>query len=281
MVTSKIKCRDFAALHKTGNAFFLPNPWDVGSTKMVTALGAVALATTSAGYAFSNGKTSAVGEINREEALAHAEELVNATHLPVSADLENGYGREPEEVAKTIERAIEIGLAGCTIEDTTGDEDKPLYDAGLAIERIAAASEMAKKLDPNFMLTARSENYLFGRPDLEDTLHRLLGYQKVGADVLYAPGLPDLGTIKQVCDEVDRPVNVVAGIGLKGVTLQQLQDCGVVRVSAGSALSRVAFGAMTNAMKAILETGSFASFQEASSFASLDKLIREADKKAG
>lgn len=281
MISSKTKCRDFAALHKTGNAFFLPNPWDVGSTKMVTALGAVAIATTSAGYAFSNGKTSAVGEINREEALAHAEELVNATHLPVSADLENGYGREPEDVAKTIERAIEIGLAGCTIEDTSGDRDKPLYDANLAIERIAAASEMAKKLDPNFMLTARSENYLFGRPDLEDTLHRLLGYQKVGADVLYAPGLPDLGTIKQVCDEVDRPVNVVAGIGLKGVTLQQLQDCGVVRVSAGSALSRVAFGAMTKAMKAILDTGSFASFQDASSFASLDKLIREADKKRG
>lgn len=281
MTDSRTKRSDFAALHKRGFAFFLPNPWDVGSAKMVTALGAEALATTSAGYAFSNGKTSAVGEINREEALTHAEELVNATHLPVSADLENGYGHEPEAVAKTIERAIEIGLAGCTIEDTSGEKENPLYDASLAIERIAAASEVAKKLDPNFMLTARSENYLFGRSDLEDTLSRLLGYQKVGADVLYAPGLPDLGTIKQVCDEVERPVNVVAGIGLKGVTMQQLQDCGVTRVSAGSALSRVAFGAMANAMKEILATGSFASFQEASSFSSLDHLIQAADKKRG
>ncbi|MCG8493318.1 MAG: isocitrate lyase/phosphoenolpyruvate mutase family protein [Sneathiellales bacterium] len=271
------KSRDFAALHKRGTAFFLPNPWDVGSTKMVTALGAEALATTSAGYAFSNGKTSAVGEINREEALTHAEELVKATHLPVSADLENGYGKDPEAVAKTIERAIEIGLAGCTIEDTSGDEDNPLYDASLAIERIAAASETARKLDPDFMLTARSENYLFGRSDLDDTLHRLLGYQNVGADVLYAPGLPDLATIKQVCDAVERPVNVVAGIGLKGVTMQELQECGVTRVSAGSALSRVAFGAMTQSMKEILETGSFDSFQKAASFSSLDKLIQKAE----
>ena len=271
------KSRDFAALHKRGTAFFLPNPWDVGSTKMVTALGAEALATTSAGYAFSNGKTSAVGEINREEALTHAEELVKATHLPVSADLENGYGKDPEAVAKTIERAIEIGLAGCTIEDTSGEEDNPLYDASLAIERIAAASETARKLDPDFMLTARSENYLFGRSDLDDTLHRLLGYQNVGADVLYAPGLPDLATIKQVCDAVERPVNVVAGIGLKGVTMQELQECGVTRVSAGSALSRVAFGAMTQSMQEILETGSFDSFQKAASFSSLDKLIQKAE----
>ncbi|MEP3246151.1 MAG: isocitrate lyase/phosphoenolpyruvate mutase family protein [Sneathiella sp.] len=274
--TDKNRAR-FMALHLRKNSFVIPNPWDVGSAKMMAALGAEALATTSAGYAFSTGKTSAVGEISRTEALSHAQELVKATHLPVSADLENGYGRDPEEVVKTIEQAIEIGLSGCTIEDTSGDSAAPLYDRSLAIERIAAAVETAKRLDVNFVLTARAENYLFGRRDLDDTLARLKGYEAVGADVLYAPGLPDLATISEVCKSVDKPVNVVAGIGLKGVTFNQLQKAGVKRISIGSALSRVAFGAMVTATNHILQTGSFEDFETAASFSSLDSLIRKAD----
>ncbi len=277
MSTQESRRARFMALHLRENTFFLPNPWDVGSAKMMTALGVEALATTSAGYAFSSGKTSAIGEIEREEALSHAREIVDTTHLPVSADLENGYGREPETVARTIERAIEVGLAGCTIEDTTGDPSDPLYDPSLAVERIAAAVETAKKLDVNFVLTARAENYLFGRPDIDDTLNRLLGYQKVGADVLYAPGLPDLTVIQEVCKTVQRPVNVVAGIGLRGVTFSQLQKAGVRRISAGSSLSRVAFGAMVEATNRILQTGSFEDFSTAATFSGLDSLIRKAD----
>ncbi|MEH6405486.1 MAG: isocitrate lyase/phosphoenolpyruvate mutase family protein, partial [Sneathiella sp.] len=192
MTNTNKKSARFMALHYREGAFVLPNPWDVGSAKMVTALGAEALATTSAGYAFANGLPSTVGVITREQALSHAKELVDATHLPVSADLENGYGDKPEDVARTVEMAIEIGLAGCAIEDTSANPDKPIYDQSLAIERIAAAVETAKKLDVNFVLTARAENYLFNRPDFDETMERLLGYQAVGADVLYAPGLPDL-----------------------------------------------------------------------------------------
>ncbi len=271
------KSKQFRALHERDGVFILHNPWDVGSAKMLTALGAEALATTSAGYAFANGLTSAVGIIPREAAIAHAREMVEATHLPVSADLENGYGHSPEDVAQTVEMAIEAGLAGCTIEDTTGDADNPLYDRSLAIERIAAGVEMAKKLDPDFMLCARAENYLFNRPDFDDTLKRLLGYQAVGADVLYAPGLPDLAVISKLCAAVETPVNVVRGIGLKNVRAEELAAAGVKRISAGSALARVAYGAMIEAASRSFDAGSFTAFDDAASFAVLDKLITKAD----
>ncbi|MFT6557637.1 isocitrate lyase/PEP mutase family protein [Sneathiella sp.] len=267
----------FSALHFRKNTFVLPNPWDIGSAKMMTALGAEALGTTSAGYAFSQGRPSDLGEIGREQALTHAKQILSATYLPVSADLENGYGHTPEEVATTVERAIEIGLSGCTIEDATGDPEKPLYDRSCAIERIAAASERAKKLDVNFVLTARSENFLNGRPDLDDTVTRLIGYQSVGADVLYAPGLPDLGSITDVCQAVDKPVNVVAGIGLEGISFGQLQKAGVKRISTGSALSRVAYGAMITATNRILQSGSFEDLDQSASFSSIDGLFRKAD----
>jgi len=268
----------FAALHKRPGTFVIPNPWDVGSAKMLTTLGAEALATTSAGYSFAKGVNSSVGTLTRTEVLSHAKEIVDATHLPVSADLENGYGDSPEEVSKTIELAIEIGLAGCTIEDATGDIDNPLYDKSLAIERITAAVETARRLDPNFVLTARAENYLFGRNDLDDTLERLLGYETVGAHVLYAPGLPDVDTIQRVCKTVNTPINVVAGIGLAGVTFGQLQTAGVKRISLGSALSRVAYGAMISTFNKILQTGSFDDFSNAASFSALDSLNRRADQ---
>ncbi len=268
------KAEKFKALHQRDKAFVLPNPWDVGSAKMLAALGFEALATTSAGFAFSSGKADSIGEISRQEALDHAAEIIAATPLPVSADLENGYGDAPETVAETVRLAAEIGLAGCTIEDTTNDRDNPIYDRSLAIERIAAAAEAVAKLDRPFMLTARAENYLFGRQDFDDTLARLRGYEAVGADVLYAPGLPDLETISEVCRSVSRPVNVVAGIGLPGVTVAELEKAGVRRISAGSALARVAYGAMIDAAVEIHDTGSFASFKSAASFASLGKLIK-------
>ncbi|PHQ70066.1 MAG: 2-methylisocitrate lyase [Sneathiella sp.] len=268
------RAKEFEALHLKNEAFVLPNPWDVGSAKMLAALGYKALATTSAGYAFSTGKGLAIGDISREEALSHAEDIIKATDLPVSADLENGYGDAPEDVADTVRLAAEIGLAGCTIEDTTGDRDNPLYDREFAIERIAAAADVVRGLDRPFMLTARAENYLFGRHDLDDTLARLQGYEAVGADVLYAPGLPDLEAIGTICSAVSKPVNVVAGIGLPGVTLQELQDAGVRRISAGSALARVAYGAMIDAATDIMDTGSFKSFTVAASFGSVATLIK-------
>ncbi len=279
-VTSK-KTTLFSALHKRKGTFVIPNPWDVGSAKMLTALGAEALATTSAGFAFSKGASSDVGALGRGEVLDHVTEIVEATHLPVSADLENGYGDRPEDVAETVKLAIEIGLAGCAIEDATGNPEKPLYDKSLAIERIAAAMEVVNKYDPDFVLTARSENYLFGRNDFEDTLARLVGYEAVGASVLYAPGLPDIDAIRTVCESVGRPVNVVASIGLVGVTFSQLQIAGVKRISVGSSLSRVAYGAMISSFNTILQTGSFDSFNDAASFSALDGLNKKADRLRG
>lgn len=267
----------FKALHEAGGIFVLPNPWDIGSAKMLAALGFKALATTSAGFAFSRGRADYVGATNREEALAHALEIVNATSLPVSADLENGFGDSPETVAQTVTQAAEIGLAGCTIEDTTGNPDKPIYDASLAIERIAAGVEAVARLDRPFMLTARAENYLHGRPDLDDTMLRLSGYEKVGAQVVYAPGLPNLDVVRQVCESVSVPVNVVTGIGLQGVTVAELKACGVRRVSVGSSLARTAIGAMLRAAREIQGQGTFSAFEEAASFGEIDGLIRRAD----
>lgn len=273
MNTQLKKAEAFRALHERDSLFVLPNPWDVGSAKMLAGLGFEALATTSAGFAFSQGKLDRVGAMQRDDVLRHAKDIVEATSLPVSADLENGYGHTPEEVQATIYAAAEAGLVGCTIEDTTGLEGKPLYDKAFAIERIAAAVEAVASLDFPFTLTARAENYLHGRPDLEDTLARLQGYESVGADVLYAPGLPDVATIKTICDSVSKPVNVVAGISLRGVSTADLAQCGVRRVSMGSSLARTAIGSMIDASKAVLEQGSFAAFETAASFKDIETLI--------
>lgn len=267
------KAKLFHALHERGRIFVLPNPWDIGTAKILAALGFEALATTSAGYAFSRGRVDWVGEVDRDEALAHAREIVQATALPVSADLENGFGDSPETVAETIRLAAAAGLAGCTIEDTSGDREKPIYDKSLAIERIAAGAEAVANLDRRFALTARAENYLHGRPDFDDTLARLTGYEAVGADVLYAPGLPGLDSIRQVCASVSKPVNVVAGIGLAGVTLTELEQAGVTRVSVGSSLARTALGAMLGAAQEIRDHGTFTAFESAASFSEIERLI--------
>lgn len=263
----------FHALHQRGRIFVLPNPWNIGTAKILAALGFEALATTSAGYAFSRGRADWVGEISRDEALAHAREIVQATPLPVSADLENGFGESPETVAETVRLAASMGLAGCTIEDTSGNPEKPIYDKNLAIERIAAGAEAVAGLGRRFVLTARAENYLHGRPDLDDTIERLAGYEAVGADVLYAPGLPDLDSIQKVCAFVSKPVNVVAGIGLAGVTLAELEQAGVTRVSVGSSLARTALGAMLGAAREIRDHGTFTAFESAASFSEIERLI--------
>ena len=272
------KAEAFHALHQRGRIFVLPNPWDIGTAKILGALGFEALATTSAGYAFSRGRKDWIGEVGRDEALAHASEIVQATSLPVSADLENGFGKSPETVAKTVQLAAAIGLAGCTIEDTSGDPGKPIYEKSLAIERIAAGVEAVAGLGQPFVLTARAENYLHARPDLDDTLERLTGYEAVGADVLYAPGLPDLGSIRAVCSSISKPLNVVAGIGLAGVTLAELEEAGVTRVSIGSSLARTALGAMLGAARGILDHGTFTALESAASFSEIERLIGSAPR---
>jgi len=271
--SQQAKAEIFKQLHLREKLFILPNPWDAGSAKMLAALGFEALATTSAGFAFAQGKLDTIGGLNRDTAMSHAKDLVKATNLPVSADLENGFGDSPEAVQTTIFAAAEAGLVGCTIEDTTGVEDKPIYDKAFAIERIAAAVEAVRALDFPFMLTARAENYLHGRPDLADTLERLQGYESVGADVLYAPGLPDTESITTICQSVSKPVNVVAGIGLRGVSVSQLQACGVQRISTGSSLARTAIGSMLDAANAILDEGRFDAFESAASFKDIEALI--------
>ncbi|WP_419905277.1 isocitrate lyase/PEP mutase family protein [Kiloniella sp.] len=280
-MNSQTKSEIFRDLHSKDGLFVLANVWDVGSAKMMAAMGFPALATTSAGYAFSQGKIDWVGALSREEVLDHAGELLNATDLPVSADLEDGYGATPEEVAKTVTLAGEIGLAGCTIEDTTGNKESPIYDFGLAKERIAAAVEAANALSHPFMLTARAENYLHGRPDLDDTIKRLQAFDEVGADVLYAPGLPDLDAVRTVCRATDKPINVVAGIGLPGVSIEDLRDAGVKRVSLGSVLARTAIGAALNAASDILEKGILNdAFGAAATFSHIEDLISAASNKA-
>ncbi len=273
-MTAAEKAAKFVQLHQAKGTFVLPNPWDAGSAKILTSLGYQALGTTSAGYAFSQGKLDTIGKISRDEALAHARQIIAATPLPVSADLENGYGDSPESVQQTIQAAFESGLAGCTIEDTTGDPDKPIYDQSLAIERIKAAVETVQSLPAPFVLTARAENYLHGRPDLDDTLQRLLAFEAAGADVMYAPGLPDLDTIKTICSTIKKPVNVVAGIRPKGATLEDLTACGVKRISLGSSLARVAIGATLKAMNQLKDTGEFIAFDEAASFAEIEALLQ-------
>jgi 2-methylisocitrate lyase-like PEP mutase family enzyme len=256
----------FRKLHET--AFIIPNPWDVGTAKLLAAAGFTALATTSAGYAFSRGRAD--GSIPFDERIAHAKELVGATGLPVSADLENGKGDSPESAAGTILAAEGAGLAGCSIEDSTGDPGKPIYDFSLAVERVAAAVEAARTLKRDFVFTARAENFLWGRPDLDDTIRRLQAFEKAGADVLYAPGLSDIETVRKICAAVSKPVNVLA---VPGFTLDDLREAGAIRISLGSKLSTAAFGAVGRAIDEMLATGSFEFARQAMSFGELQKLF--------
>jgi 2-methylisocitrate lyase-like PEP mutase family enzyme len=267
------KARAFRALHEGPGAFVMPNPWDVGTARILAGLGFEALATTSAGLAFALGRRDGEGAVSRDEALAHAGVIVDATPLPVSADLENGFGDTPESVAETIRLAADAGLVGASIEDATGDPERPIYDASLAVERIAAAVEAARALPFPFTLTARAENFLHGRPYLDDTIRRLQAFEAAGADVLYAPGLRDLAMIRTVCTAVGRPVNVIMGLAGAPFSVDQLAAAGVQRISLGSALARAALGAFLRAAREVKERGTFGFAESAASFAELDPFM--------
>jgi len=257
MTTQTEKAVLFRRMHEERRAFVMANAWDVGSARQLTALGFESLGTTSAGLALSLGLRDGVGEVGRDETLANAYAIVRATHLPVSADLENCFADDPAGCAETIHYAIDIGLAGGSIEDATGRPNDPIYPFGHAVERVRAAAEEAHGRGSDFVLTARAENFLHGRPDLDDTIARLRAFAAAGADVLYAPGLPDLRSIKAVCEAVDKPVNVLMGLDAPPLSVADLAAVGVARISMGSALARTAEAAMVHAASWIRERGTF------------------------
>ena len=255
MLTREQKVETFRTLHERPGAFVIPNPWDAGSARILTALGFEALATTSAGYAFSVGRVDLPDTLTRDGALANAREIVEATDLPVSADLLNMFGRTHEDCAETVRLAAETGLAGGSIEDASGDDSAPIYPFDVAVERVVAAAEAARA--SNFVLTARAENFLHGRPDLDDTIRRLQAFADAGADVLYAPGLPSLDAIREVCASVPQPVNVVMGLSGPTWSVDQLAEVGVTRISVGGSMARAALGAFMRAAREVLEQGTF------------------------
>jgi 2-methylisocitrate lyase-like PEP mutase family enzyme len=265
----------FQALHQRERAFVIPNPWDAGTARILASLGFEALATTSAGLAFSLGRRDAEAALTRTETLANAQLIVAATDLPVAADLENGFGDAPEVVAETIHLAAECGLVGGSIEDATGQKEHPIYDFSLSVERIAAAAESARKLPFPFVLVARAENFLLGKPDLDGTIRRLQAYEAAGADVLFAPGLPDAEAIREVCSAVSKPVNVVMGLRGYPYTMEQLTALGVKRVSLGSSLSRAALSGLINAAREIIDDGTFSFANNTISFADTNALMVE------
>jgi 2-methylisocitrate lyase-like PEP mutase family enzyme len=260
------KGRIFRELH--ASTFVIPNPWDIGTAKLLASFGFKALATTSAGFAFSRGLAD--GAVGFEAMIAHCKELVHATDLPVSADLEKGKGDSPERAAETIFAADAAGLAGCSIEDFSGDPEKPIYDFSHAVERVAAAVEAARSLKRDFVFTARAENFLHGRPDLDDTIKRLQAFEKAGADVLYAPGLGDIETVRSVCAAVTRPVNVLA---VPGFTVAALRDAGATRISLGSKLANYAFGMLERASREMLDEGTFGFSRDGMAFARLQEMF--------
>jgi len=254
MASESIGAR-FRALHMGDEAFVIPNPWDVGSAALLAALGFTALATTSSGFAASVAKLD--GRTSRVEAIDHCRTLVAATPLPVSADLEQGYGDRPEDAAETVRAAAAAGLAGCSIEDYAGHgSDKGIYDFDHAVERAHAAAEAARALPEDFVLTVRAENLIRNRPDVDDTIRRLQAFEAAGADVLYAPGLADIETVRTVCAAVTKPVNVLIG-RTTDMTVKDLSAAGAKRISVGGALTWVAYGAMIKAARGMIEDGRF------------------------
>ena len=271
MASQAEKGTTFRALHQRDRAFIIPNPWDVGTARLLQSLGFEALATTSAGFAFSIGKPD--GAVDRDTMLGHAVNLVGSTDLPVSADLENGYGDDPAAVAETVRLAADTGLAGCSIEDVGARRQQAPYELLLAAERIRAAAEVVRSLPFPFVLTARAENYVIGHPDLRDTIARLQAYQEAGADVLFAPGLKSKQDIVTVIGSVDRPVNVVMGLQGVQLTLPELSEIGVRRVSVGSALSRAALGAFLRAAREMQAHGTFTFAEDAVKYADINEMF--------
>jgi 2-methylisocitrate lyase-like PEP mutase family enzyme len=263
MISQAEKGKLFRALHQRASAFIIPNPWDIGSARLLAHLGFEALATTSMGYAFSLGKCD--GTLDRNQTLAGASAIASATDLPVSADLENGFGDSPEACAETIRLAAAAGVVGGSIEDATGRPDHPIHELAHAVERVRAAVAAARSLPFTFTLTARAENYLHGRPDLKDTIQRLRAFQEAGADVLYAPGLLSKDDIAAVVRSVDRPVNVLMGLQGVVLSLAELSAIGVKRISVGSTLARAALGAFLRGAREMREHGTFSFAAEAAS----------------
>ena len=246
------KCR---ALHQGPGAFVIANPWDVGSARILAGLGFPALATSSGAFAGTLGRRD--GQVTRDEALAHARAVAGAVDIPVSADLENGFGHPPALAAETVRLAAATGLVGCSIEDATGEKDRPLYDFAAAVQRVAAAAEAARSVGFAFTLTARSENFLRGNPNLEDTIRRLQAFAEAGADVLMAPGLPDLAAVRAVCAAVSKPVNFMAGIRGKSFTTAELAEAGVRRISVATSLYRAAMSGLVAAAQEVIDDGEF------------------------
>ena len=257
MRTQAEKAAAFRALHERPGAFIIPNPWDAGTAKLLASLGFEALATTSLGLSNSLGRPDGAGVVSREEVLDNCRLIAAATDLPVNADLENGYAHEPRAAAEMIRLASEAGIVGGSIEDATGDPQSPIYDFALAVERVQAAVETGRSLPVPFVLTARAENLLHGRPDLDDTIRRLQAFEKVGADVLYAPGLRDIPTIRTFVRAVGKPLNVVMSAADPAITQAQLAEAGVKRISVGGALSRLALAAFLKGAREMKDAGGF------------------------
>jgi 2-methylisocitrate lyase-like PEP mutase family enzyme len=271
-VTQREKASRFRALHEGPGAFVIPNPWDIGSALILAGLGFQALATSSAASATALGKRD--GLLTRDEAMAHASLIAGATDLPVSGDLEKGFGDAPEAVAETISLAAGAGLVGCTIEDTTGDPEAPLYDFTLAAERIAAAAQAARAFPFPFLLTARTHNLLFANPSLDETILRLQAFEKAGADVLFAPGLPDLDSVRTVCASLSKPFNFMVGIKGKSFSVAELAAAGVRRISLATSLYRAAMTGFLDAAREVKDAGRFGFLDRCVNTAELNELMR-------
>jgi 2-methylisocitrate lyase-like PEP mutase family enzyme len=273
MPTQQEKAARFQALHKGPGAFVIPNPWDGGSARILAGLGYQALATSSGAAAGVLGRRD--GRITRDEALAQVRIIVAATELPVSADLEKGFGDAPSVVAETVQLAAQAGLVGCSIEDATGSQDQPLYTAAEAVERIKAAVQAARRQPFAFTLTARAENFLRGNADLEDTIERLQAYECAGADVLFAPGLPDLEAVRKVCASVSKPVNFMVGIKGKSFSVAELESAGVRRISLASSLFRAAMTSLVEAAREVKQQGTFGYLERSLATPDLNRYMQE------
>jgi 2-methylisocitrate lyase-like PEP mutase family enzyme len=271
-LTQNEKAAHFRALHDGPGAFVIPNPWDAGSARILAGLGFQALATSSAASASAMGRKD--GGLTRDQALAHGRLIVDATDLPVSADLENGFGDAPEFVAETVRLAAGVGLVGCTIEDTTGNPDNPLYADRLAVERIAAAAQAARALPFPFVLAARAHNLLFAAANLDATIRRLQAFEKAGADVLFAPGLPDLAAVRAVCAAVSKPVNFMVGIKGKSFSVGELAAAGVRRISLATSLYRAAMTGLLDAAREVRDMGQFGFLDRSVTTPEINKLMQ-------
>lgn len=270
------KSRAFRLLHASTKTFVMPNPWDLGTARILEKMGFMALATTSAGLAFSLGLTE--GQVSWQQTIDHCRNMAAATALPVSADLEKGIGDSPESAAETVKMAIDTGLAGCSLEDYSGRAEAPIFDLSLAVDRIAAAAQSRDARDPDFVLTARAENFMWGKPDLDETILRLQAFEKAGADVLYAPGITDLSMIHTLCRAVNKPVNVVMGLPGNVYSVDELSQAGVRRISVGASLARFAFGAFVQAAREVSSEGTFSYSKQAIGFSELETFFRRAPR---